>query len=215
MFRRLRERAFEVLLSVYLYNEQRGFTYLDQLALAFAEKYPQDREILASIRKHAADERNHYRLFCRYFQRRELLPFRVGRKVGYCDQIVKALFRRDLSEIDPRQLLEHDADFFRLCRLIMITEMRGMKQVDLILQNFLVRARPELLEIFQVVKRDEPSHCFPYQAWLRRHGQHEPSTRETIADSWVHHSLMWIKLPLLFLNPFLKRGPFPVPPAAL
>ena len=32
-----------------------------------------------------------------------------------------------------------------------------------------------------------------------------PSLRERLADSWVHRSLILVKLPLLYLNPRLRR----------
>jgi hypothetical protein len=204
---KLGERFYDIILSVYLFNEQRGFTYLDDLAQAFSVKYPHEPLMLASIRKHAGDERHHYSLFCEYFQRRGRAPFAVTRKYGYCDQMVNLIFGRALDELDPSEVMACDNAFFRLCRLIMITEMRGMKQVNLLLRNFFVRRHPELVSIFNVVKRDEPSHCYPYQAWLRRHGEHEPRFRERLADTFTHYSLTFLKLPALFLNPFLARIP--------
>ena len=32
-----------------------------------------------------------------------------------------------------------------------------------------------------------------------------PGLGERLADGWVHRSLMLIKFPLLYLNPFLRR----------
>jgi hypothetical protein len=129
----------------------------------------------------------------------------VGSRFGYCDQIVSLVFGSALDQLDPQKVVGDDKKFFQLCRLIMITEMRGMKQVRLILRNPLVRRRPDLTAIFSVVQRDEPSHCYPYQTWLRKNGEHEPSTREYLADAFVHYSLMFWKLPVLFFNPFLRR----------
>jgi hypothetical protein len=64
----LLNRFYDVLLSVYLYNEKRGFLYLDQLLAAFEKKYPGEAQLIAAIRKHAADERHHHSLFQAYFQ---------------------------------------------------------------------------------------------------------------------------------------------------
>jgi hypothetical protein len=203
----LRERFFDIILSVYLFNEERGFTYLDDLAEAFSRKFPHEQLMLASIRKHAADERHHYSLFRGYFVQSGRAPFAVTKRYGYCDQMVQLVFGKSLEALDPRDVIASDQTFFRLCRLIMITELRGMQQVNLLLGNFLVRRRPDLVSIFTVVKRDEPSHCYPYQAWLRRHGEHEPRLRERAADAVTHYSLAFLKLPALFLNPFLARVP--------
>lgn len=210
--RRLLDRFFDVLLSVYLYNEQRGFRYLEELALAFERKFPEEKRIIAAVRKHAGDERKHYGLFCRYFENRRRMPFLIGESCGYCDRIVSFIFGRTIAQLDPERLILDDEAFFRLCRLIMVTEMRGMRQVDMILKNFFIRKEPELVSIFEVVKRDEPSHCYPYQSWLRKHGEHEPSFHEKLADAWVHYTLLGFKLPLLFFNPWLpRREGFPVP----
>ncbi|MGE3263071.1 MAG: ferritin-like domain-containing protein [Bacteriovoracia bacterium] len=199
------ERAREIVLSVYLYNEGRGYIYLEELLRVFALKYPQEAQLIASIRKHADDERRHHSLFQSYFRDRNRKPFQVGSWYGYCDQIVARIFGKTLDQLEPSEVIHDDKKFFQLCRLIMITELRGMKQVNLILRSPLVRTEPELVKIFSVVQRDEPSHCYPYQAWLRRHGEHEPSLREKLADWNVHYSLMLLKLPVLFFNPWLRR----------
>lgn len=205
LFRKLVDRFHDILLSVYIFNEHRGYIHLDELALAFAERYPDDERILKAVKKHAADERNHYNLFRRWFDEKGRMPFRVDHRFGYCDLIVRHLMRQRLSELDPRELLADERKFYRLCRLIMVTEMRGMKQVDIVLKNRFVRRDPRLVEIFQVVKRDEPSHCYPYQAWLKGHGQHLPSRLEKLADTWVHYSLTLVKLPFLYFSFWLKR----------
>lgn len=199
------ERLYDILLSVYLYNEKRGYTYLDQLVQAFEEKHPGETHILNSIRKHARDERHHHSLFEAYFRETNRRPLDIGVWYGYCDQMVSWIFGRTIDQLDPREVVKDDKKFFQLCRLIMITEMRGMQQVHLILENPLVKRRPRLVEIFTLVKKDEPSHCYPYQTWLRKHGEHEPSWRERMADAAVHYSLLFVKLPWLYLNFFTPR----------
>ncbi|MGZ3650070.1 MAG: ferritin-like domain-containing protein [Bdellovibrionota bacterium] len=202
---RLKKRIVDVLLSIYLFNEQRGFRHLEELALIFQEKYPDQIVMLNSIRKHARDEREHYQLFCDYFRKQGYMPYAVNDWCGYCDQIIKLNFGVNMDELDARSMLSNDERFFRLCRLIMITEMRGMSQVDLLLQSWLIRGNDHLSTIFSRIRRDEPSHCFPYQSWLRRHGKVEITYREYFSDIYVNYSLMLWKIPSLVLNPFLKR----------
>ena len=86
----------------------------------------------------------------------------------------------------------------------MVTEMRGMQQVEVVLKNPLLRCDPAIVKIFEIIKKDEPSHCFPYQAWLKINDQHLPSRMERLVDSWVHYSITLVKLPLLYLS-FWKR----------
>ena len=45
----------------------------------------------------------------------------------------------------------------------------------------------------------------PYRYWLKRHNGGMPTFREKLADWWVHRSLIFAKLPSLYLNPRLKR----------
>ena len=217
-FSKIKQRIIDVILSIYLFNEQRGFRYLDQLADIFATKYPQQKEMLQSIRKHAADERKHYLLFCDYFCHRGCMPYATNAWCGYCDQIVKLNFGVFLDELSPLALIQNDNDFFRLCRLIMITEKRGMKQVDVVLHHWLFCHDPALKNIFTIIQKDEPSHCFPYQAWLKHHRQSEESWREFFSDIYINYSLMLWKLPWLVINPWLKtltEFPSPVPKLSL
>jgi hypothetical protein len=87
----------------------------------------------------------------------------------------------------------------------MLTEMRGMNQLDVLLKSPAVRSDKVLTRIFEVIERDEPSHWQPYQAWLRAHGGSQPTAAERAADWLVHKTLITVKLPLLFLNPGLAR----------
>ena len=198
-------RFYDVLLSVYLYNERNGYTYLDQLQEAFTKKYPGEKALIASIRKHAKDERKHYRLFKKYFLNKNRQPLSVGRWLGYCDQMVKMIFGKCIDQLEPKEIIADDKKFFQLCRLIMITEKRGMKQVQRVLQNPLVKKSQEITKIFSIIEKDEPSHFYPYKAWLNKHNEHEILLKELFADFIVHHSLVWVKLPIIYFNPFLQR----------
>lgn len=91
--------------------------------------------------------------------------------------------------------------FEKLCRVIMITEQRGMRQVEILLENAHIRSDRALTRIFQVVDKDEPDHWMPYDRWLRANGRRpKPRWRELWADYWIHKSLMLVKLPAIFVD---------------
>jgi hypothetical protein len=196
----LANRIRDVILSIYLFNEHRGYTYLEKLAEAFRQKYPDDHIIIRAIEKHARDERTHYELFKNYFLQNGRQPFQIGAFYGYCDQMVKAIFGTDIAGIDPERIMRDEQAIYRLCRAIMVTERRGMSQVAALLRQPVIKSDPELARIFAIVEKDEPSHTFPYQHWLKKHQQEMPALRERIADAWIHYSLLLIKIPYLFFN---------------
>jgi len=198
-------RFYEIFMSVYLYNELRGAIYLKDLVAALEQKYPHEKEIIAAVHKHANDELVHYHMFRRWFVKRGRMPFVVDESAGYCDRIVKSIFKKNLTEIDPGEVVADDEMFFQLCRLIMITEMRALKQVDILLASRLVRSQPALVKMFQLVRRDEPSHCYPYRDWLSKHDRSLPSRTEFLADFFTHYTLIFFKIPFLFINFRLKR----------
>jgi len=205
MFSVLRQRYLDLLASVYIYNEHQGYRGLERLLEAIRRRYPEEHEFIAAVEKHTSDERKHYRMFRHYFERQGAMPYHVDRTCGYVDRFITIIFRRNLEDLDTEQLLSSDALFFKLCRLIMMTEFRGMKQVDQLLRSRMVQSSPALMKIFRIVERDEPSHCYPYQHWLRKRGGHEPEFEERTVDLWIHYSLTLIKLPLLYLTPRLRR----------
>ena len=102
-------------------------------------------------------------------------------------------------------MIASDKLFERLCRVIMLTEIRGMRQVNTLLKSRLLRPDPVLVKIFKIVERDEPSHWQPYQEWLTRTNRPQAKLSERLADFWIHRELLLIKLPMLFLNPWLRR----------
>jgi hypothetical protein len=195
-----RERFYHVVASVYLYNEYTGWQGLERLLEAVKSRMPEEREFISVIAKHAADERKHYFLFRRYFQNEGKMPLRVDATFGYVDQFIRLIFRKPLDRLDPAAILRDDRQFFRMCRLIMMTEFRGMEQVAALLGNRLIRRNPDLEKIYRVIEKDEPSHCLPYQRWLETKGGHQPGWEERITDLWIHYSLMFLKIPLLFLR---------------
>lgn len=198
------ERFYDVAASIYLYNEYTGWQGLERLLEAVRRKLPEEREFIAVIEKHTADERKHYFLFRKYFQNCGMMPLKVDSTFGYVDQFIQLIFRRRLGEIDQAAILADDRQFFRLCRLVMMTEFRGMKQVAGLLGNRMIQQNPELERIYRVIEKDEPSHCIPYQTWLEKRGSHLPGLAERLADLWIHYSLVLLKIPILF---FSRRTP--------
>jgi len=75
--RAFRDRFYHVVASVYLYNEFTGWQGLERLLDAVKTKMPGEHEFIAVIAKHAADERKHYFLFRKYFQKEGRMPLRV------------------------------------------------------------------------------------------------------------------------------------------
>ena len=198
----------EVLLSVYIYNEYRGYSKLEELLGTIKSRYPEETEFHEGVTKHIGDERKHYNFFRNYFNKKNTFPFRVGPAYGYVDNFVRLIFRSSIENLDREGILADEQKFFRLCRLIMMTEQRGLKQVRALLQNRWVKKDPWIVKVFSIVEKDEPSHFEPYRKWLRKHNSADlPGLREKITDLWIHWSLMLIKLPFLYLNVFKKRLP--------
>jgi len=205
MLARLRRRYLDILASVYIYNEHRGYSSLDRVLVAVRAKFPDAAGFIAQVEKHRADERKHYLMFRRYFENLGAMPYAVDITCGHIDRLIKLTFGCHIDDLDTDAVIADDALFNKLCRIIMLTEQRGMRQVDTLLRSFLVTSDRALIKIFRVVERDEPSHWMPYEAWLADHQGGRPRLAERIADSWVHASLVLAKLPLLFLNPWLAR----------
>lgn len=205
MFAWARRRYLDILSSIYIYNEHRGYSSIDRVLAAVKAKYPQEKAFIAEIEKHRKDERQHYLMFRRYFEARGYKPYRVDRTCGHIDRLIRIAFGVGIDDLDEDRIINDKALFDRLCRVIMLTEMRGMKQVEILLASKAIREEKPLHKIFKVIERDEPSHWHPYEGWLRDHGGKLPNRREKLADGWVHRSLILFKLPLLYLNPWLKQ----------
>lgn len=198
-------RFLDVLGSVYLYNEYRGYRGLQRLLDAIRRRFPDETGFIAQIDKHQRDERKHYLMFRRYFEGRGVMPFAVDSTCGYVDQLIHRVFGCELDDLDTDAISRDREQLDQLCRVIMLTEMRGVRQVDMLLRSRIVTSDRRLTRIFRVVERDEPSHWEPYRAWLERTEGRLPDAREIRADRLVHRSLMHVKLPLLYLDPRLAR----------
>ncbi|MFN1222338.1 hypothetical protein, partial [Enterococcus faecium] len=59
----IRRRYLDLLGSIYIYNERRGYLSIDRVLEAVRGRAPDDHELIAAIEKHRADERKHYVMF--------------------------------------------------------------------------------------------------------------------------------------------------------
>ena len=205
MFPWFRRRYLDLLGSIYIYNEHRGYTSIDRVLAAVRDRWPEDAAFIAALEKHRADERKHYVMFKRWFELRGQMPLNIDRTCGHIDRFIELLFGRRIDDLDTELVISHDHLFARLCRVISLTEKRGMKQVDILLRHPFVRHDKTLIKIFRIIEKDEPSHWAPYDGWLKAHGKREPRWWERAIDGFIHSELLVLKLPVLFFNPWLAR----------
>jgi len=161
---------------------------------------PEDHAFIAEVEKHRADERKHYVMFRRWFERQGRMPLQVDRGVGHIDRFIQWIFRCTIEELDTGTIVANPDQFEQLCRVIMLTEQRGYAQVRIILNNRLIMSDPVMKKIFEIIHRDEPDHFLPYQRWLERQGRATARWNERAADWCIHKILMLAKLPALFLD---------------
>ena len=200
-----RRRYIDLLGSIYLYNEHRGYTAIERVLEAIRSRWPDDHALIAQIESHRADELKHYRMFRRWFERKGMMPLAVDRTCGHIDRFVGIMFGSKIDDLDPVQVVSQDRLFERLCRVVSLTEKRGYDQVEILLRHPWVRADRSLMKIFRIIEQDEPSHWAPYDGWIERHGGRTPKWWERAIDGFIHHELLFLKLPVLFLNPRLGR----------
>ncbi len=200
-----RNRYLDLLGSIYIYNEHRGYTAIDRVLEAVRARWPNDTALIAKIEKHRVDERKHYLMFRRWFERRGTLPLAVDRTCGHIDRFVGLMFGSMIDELDPMRVCERDDLFEQLCRVISLTEKRGHRQVQILLRNSIVRSDKQLVKMFQIIEQDEPSHWAPYDEWLLANGRREPNWLERAIDHAIHSELIIIKLPILFFAVRMKR----------
>ena len=196
----LAERYREVVASIYIYNEHRGYTALDRVLDGARQRCAGDAGFLAAIAKHRADERKHYLMFKRWFELKDRMPLALGKGYGHIDRFIGFAFGCGIDELDSAAVVADPAAFERLCRVIVLTEQRGLRQVEVLLDHRLIRADPALHRIFSVIHRDEPDHFLPYRQWLEREGRPVSSWRERLADAAIHKVLLLVKLPALFFD---------------
>jgi hypothetical protein len=200
-----RNRYLDLLGSIYIYNEHRGYTAVEDLLAAIRMRWPEDHALIAKVEKHRADEHKHYVMFRRWFERRGAMPYAVDSTCGHIDRFVGIMFGKSIDALDKRHIVSSDDLFGRMCRVISLTEQRGYKQVEILLRNPHVRSDQMLTKIFRIIEQDEPSHWAPYEEWLDAHGVRHDKWWERLVDGFIHSELLLLKLPILFLDPSLKR----------
>ena len=199
-----RARWLDIVTAIYIYNEHRGYTAIDKVLYAVRKHFPDDHRLIAEVEAHRADERKHYLMFKRWFQKRGVMPLSVDRTCGHIDRFVELVFGERIDELDLDKFIE-DGNFGELCRVISLTEQRGYRQVEILLKHPAVIEDRALTKIFRVIKQDEPSHWAPYDAWLKRSGGRDPKWWERAIDGFIHSELLFVKLPVLFLYSGLQR----------
>ena len=199
------KRYPDLLGSIYIYNEHRGYTALDRVLEAVRQRSPDDHAFIAAVEQHRADERKHYLMFRRWYDKRRQMPLFVDRTCGHIDRFVEIMFGSTIDRLDTDAVIANDDLFEKLCRVISLTEKRGYKQVEILLAHPLVRQDGGLMKIFRIIKQDEPSHWEPYDGWLRANGKREPKWWERAVDTFIHSELLFLKLPALFLNLGMRR----------
>ncbi len=205
MLENAQRRFLDILASIYIYNEHRGYSCIDRVLEAVYARHPDEKPFIAAVEKHRRDERKHYLMFRRYFETLGRMPFLVDRSCGHIDRLIRLTFGCGIDDLDTDAVTADDRLFQKLCRIIMITEIRGMNQLDIILEDRMVKSDPKLTKIFTVIRKDEPSHWTPYRDWLAAHGGGAPRFNERAADFLVHRSLVFWKVPSLYLNRNLPR----------
>ena len=195
-----RERYLDLLGSIYIYNEHRGYTAIDRVLEAVRARSPDDHAFIAAIERHRADERKHYLMFRRWYEKRGQMPLFVDRACGHIDRFVEIMFRSTIDRLDTQAVIADDQLFEKLCRVISLTEKRGYRQVEILLAHPLVKRDQGLMKIFRIIKQDEPSHWEPYDNWLRAKGKREPKWWERAIDAFIHSELLFLKLPALFVS---------------
>ena len=201
----VRRRYLDLLGSIYIYNEHRGYTAIERVLTAVRVRAPDDHALIAAIEQHRADERKHYLMFRRWFTLRGVMPYAVDRTCGHIDRFVEIMFRSTIDALDTGAVIARDDLFEKLCRVIALTERRGHRQVGILLRHPAVCSDKVLLKIFRIIEKDEPRHWAPYEGWLNAHGRRTPQWWERAIDHFIHSELLFLKLPLLFVSPTLRR----------
>jgi hypothetical protein len=200
-----RARYLEVVGSIYIYNEHRGYSSLDRVLEAARRHCPDDADFIAAVVKHRADERKHYLMFKRWFERKELMPLAVDASYGHIDRFVHRIFGCGIDQLDTEAIVADPGLFEKLCRVILLTEERGLAQVEELLRNPAVLGDPVMARIFRIVEEDEPSHFLPYRRWLERQGRPVALWNERLADWCIHKILLLGKMPALFFDAGARR----------
>ena len=200
-----RARYLDVVGSIYIYNEYRGYTSLDRVLAAARRHCPDDTAFIAAVAKHRADERKHYLMFKRWFEVQGRMPLAVDTSFGHIDRFISRAFGCSIDQLDTDAIVADPDLFEKLCRIIVLTEQRGLTQVEELLRNKAVLGDPVMHRIFRIVHEDEPSHFLPYRDWLTGQGRKIELRNEQMADWCIHKVLLLGKMPALFFDAGARR----------
>ena len=98
MFTWYRRRWLDLVASIYIYNEHRGYTAIDEVLAGL--RGHADPDFIAEIEQHRADEYKHYLMFKRWFQKRGQMPLFVDRTCGHIDRFIEIMFGRRIDDLD-------------------------------------------------------------------------------------------------------------------
>src|SRR6187431_1497789 len=98
-------RYLDLLGSIYIYNEHRGYTAIDRVLEAIRARSPDDCALIAAVESHRADERKHYLMFRRWFERRGVMPLGLGRSFGHIDRFIELMFGRTIDRLDTQEVI--------------------------------------------------------------------------------------------------------------
>src|SRR3954467_7491660 len=100
-----RKRYLDLLASVYIYNEHRGYSSLDRVLGALKIKYPDDTKFIAEVEKHRADERKHYLMFKRWFEHRGEMPFAAAGAGGRTVRMIRFPLGCHIDDMDTQKVI--------------------------------------------------------------------------------------------------------------
>lgn len=201
----IKNRFRDVILSFYLYNEYRGYTQLYRLLGLLRKRRSHEVALISAVSRHADDERKHYLLFRDYFLHEKRMPFDVGRATGFFDILARTIVGKSTEQIGEEAMATDRKLFADLCRTIVVTEKRGLRQVDALLANRFFGEHPRLKQIFLVIRMDEPYHFEPYERWLNEAGERPAGHAEHFWEVFWHYVITLCVFPLYFFNPLARR----------
>jgi hypothetical protein len=98
-----RRRWLDLVASIYIYNEHRGYTALDRVLRAVQSRAPDDKAFVAEIEQHRADEYKHYLMFRRWWEKRGAMPYAIDRTCGHIDRFVEIMFGTSIDRLDTQR----------------------------------------------------------------------------------------------------------------
>ena len=67
------------------------------------------------------------------------MPIALDRMFGHIDRFIEITFGCTIDSLDTQAIIASDDLFERLCRVVSLTEKRGLKQVEILLDHPMVK----------------------------------------------------------------------------